>query len=166
MSGTISRFKVISHTGGDTSPRYIWLGAAASLTVDDGIVIRDCDFLQGPSGQTEVFYNGTTENRDKVVLRSNAYRSSTALDFASAATLIVPDSDQTLNITGNTNVTAINALRNGAVLRMRFASTPTVTAGATLKLAGAANFVATADDVLVLTSDGTNFREVSRSANA
>jgi hypothetical protein len=41
----------------------------------------------------------------------------------------------------------------------------TVTNGANLKLAGAANFSATADDMLSSTHDGSTWREVSRSVN-
>lgn len=60
----------------------------------------------------------------------------------------------------------------GSVVILQFASTPTVknataaTAGfASFKLAGAADFVATADDTMTLVYDGTTWSETARSVN-
>lgn len=54
----------------------------------------------------------------------------------------------------------------GRVITLKFAAACTFTAGNNLKLAGGANFAADADDCIQLVTDGTNWYEISRSANA
>lgn len=85
--------------------------------------------------------------------------------LASAATITPWVGPRTYQVTGTTTITAIAVLRAGYVINLVFAASVTVTNVATVKLAGAANFSATADDVLTLISDGTNWREVGRSVN-
>ena len=69
------------------------------------------------------------------------------------------------HITGTTNITSIAAADSvsGRVLFLIFDGVLTFTDGSNLKLAG--NFVTTADDVICLVCDGTNWFEVSRSVN-
>lgn len=83
---------------------------------------------------------------------------------ASAATIAIKKGQRVVSITGTTGITSITATgHSGAVVTLIFASTPTVTDGSNLKLAG--NFTATADDTLTLACDGTNWYEVARSVN-
>jgi hypothetical protein len=76
-------------------------------------------------------------------------------------------------ISGNTQINGIKAsnAQNGQELKLQFSGTPTVkhstaaSAGyASLLLAGAADFAATADDVISLVFDGTYWREYARTA--
>ena len=87
--------------------------------------------------------------------------------YASAATLNVPRGLPLIEITGTTTITAITAGadRAGMIIALKFAAAATVQEGGTILLAGSGDFVATADDVLTLGCDGTNWYEVSRSVN-
>lgn len=70
------------------------------------------------------------------------------------------------NVTGTTTITSIHAdvgPRIGRAITLQFASSLTVTDGSNLTLAG--NFSATADDTMRLQYDGSNWVELSRSAN-
>lgn len=82
-----------------------------------------------------------------------------------AATITLPRTyGDTYFISGATGITSITATRQeGRTVRLIFLGAPTVTDGSNLKMAG--NFVATADDVLTMTCDGTNWYECSRSVN-
>lgn len=82
--------------------------------------------------------------------------------IASSASITIPPLGTMFIISGTTNITSITAVRKG-VFSLLFQSNPTVVDGSNLKLAG--NFVASADDVLTLYSDGTNCYEITRSAN-
>jgi hypothetical protein len=86
---------------------------------------------------------------------------------ASAATLAIDGKNRKYQVTGTTGITAIAnpSMYADRLLTLVFAGALTVTNGASLKLAGAVNFSATADDALTLTSDGSVWREVSRSVN-
>ncbi len=68
-------------------------------------------------------------------------------------------------ITGTNNITSIAAASStaGRLLVLRFADILTFTDGNNLKLAG--NLATTEDDTITLICDGTNWYEVSRSAN-
>lgn len=72
--------------------------------------------------------------------------------------------------TAAASATAVTGLANGRIgqkVRVTFTGVRTFTNGASLKLAGAVDFSGTADDILTLElgSDGTTWREVSRSVN-
>lgn len=81
---------------------------------------------------------------------------------ASAATITVVDASY-YHVTGTAQITSITARPAGTVLVLTHTSTDTVVDGSNLVLAG--NFNATANDALILISDGTNWIELSRSAN-
>jgi len=85
-------------------------------------------------------------------------------DVASAAELNLGRGN-IFTVTGTTNITSIKANDSdaGKVLFLIFAAILTFTDGSNLKLAG--NFVTSADDVIALVSDGTNWFEISRSVN-
>lgn len=84
-------------------------------------------------------------------------------DIASAAT-IVPTCDYHL-VTGTTNITAVTGTNYpaGQILTLRFAAALTFTDGAGLLTAG--NLVTTADDVINLRWNGTDWVEIGRSVN-
>lgn len=85
-------------------------------------------------------------------------------DVTAAATITLSTALNVFRINGATGITSINtAGHSGHQVTLIFTSTPTVTDGSNLKLAG--NFVATADDTLTLACDGSNWYEVARSAN-
>ena len=75
---------------------------------------------------------------------------------------------QIYNIAGATAITSISAASSikGREVTLVFLSNPVFTDGNNLKLAGGANFNTSADDVLKLVCpDGSNWHEISRSAN-
>jgi len=83
---------------------------------------------------------------------------------ASAATITLPSCDDSVLVTGSTNVTSIASSWNGRVATLRFGQALTVVKGSNLKLAS--NFEATAADTLTLVCEGGSWYELSRSANA
>lgn len=68
-----------------------------------------------------------------------------------------------VQVTGSSTINSIAALAPGTVLTVLFTGSPTVTDGSNLKLAS--SFEASADDVLRLICDGTDWYEVCRSSN-
>jgi hypothetical protein len=81
----------------------------------------------------------------------------------SAATLTTRVGEDYMVISGTTNITSIVAAYKGKRVTLIFQDVLTVTDGGNIKLNG--NFVTSADDTLTLICDGTNWIEVSRSAN-
>lgn len=109
---------------------------------------------------------------------SGRNRDGQGADVASANNLALGSYGSTFSITGTTqiNLLTTTGFLDGDVVRIIFTSTPTVKNGqttsgsnVTILLAGAADFSATANDVLTLvlsTSGGTQaWREVGRSVN-
>jgi len=83
---------------------------------------------------------------------------------ASAASVDLPLGSDVFNITGTTNITSLGVTGwVGKRATLIFAGILTFTDGSNLKLNG--NFVTSADDCITLVCDGTNWYEVSRSAN-
>ena len=74
---------------------------------------------------------------------------------------------ETVVVGAGANITDFTNPHIGDPFTLRFTAGRTVVSGATLKLAGGVNFVATADDTLTLTYGYDNiFREDARSVNA
>lgn len=95
-------------------------------------------------------------------------------DVAAANDLTLGVDGNVFVITGNTQINHIVSTnwQAGSVLTLIFSGTPTVktgqaTSGANtiIRLAGAVDFSATANDVLTLVYDGTSFLELARSVN-
>ena len=84
-------------------------------------------------------------------------------NISAASTIALPEITDQFVVIGTTTITALSVGYAGRVVSLRFANTVTVTDGSNLKLAG--NFSATADDVMVLESNGANWYERSRSSN-
>ena len=84
--------------------------------------------------------------------------------IASASTLTVPTAYDAVFVSGTTNITTISAQgHSGHRVTLIFSDVLTVTDGLNLIING--NFVTTANDALTLVCNGTNWYEVSRSAN-
>lgn len=121
------------------------------------------------TGNTSIFNNTANINlvgrTDRIVMSGNipAGYTGTMTAIASAANIFIPPTDVVL-ISGTVNITSADVVGcNGRTVRLIFQGVLTFTDGSNLKLAG--NFVTTADDVITLVCDGTNWYEVSRSAN-
>jgi len=124
------------------------------LTTHGGNVISDTDGTDD-LGTTSVFWSAIYA--DQAVFQKGA-------DVASAASSFTLGTDGTFfDITGTTGIDSIAASTAGRIVILQFDSTPTVTDGGNLKMAG--NLVATADDILILVSDGVDWFEISRSVN-
>lgn len=85
-------------------------------------------------------------------------------DVASQAAMPTPVAN-VYHVTGVTNITSLTAtnVTAGTVVILIFDGVLTFTDGSNLKLNG--NFVTTADDVIALVYDGTNWYEIARSTN-
>jgi hypothetical protein len=86
-----------------------------------------------------------------------------ARTVASAATVTLPAISDLLVISGTTNITSITASYAQRTVVLRFAAALTVVDGSNLRLAG--DFVTSNLDTLTLVCDGTDWYELSRSAN-
>lgn len=85
-------------------------------------------------------------------------------DVTAAATITLSTAQNVFRISGATGITSIDtAGHTGHQVTLIFASTPTVTDGSNLRLAG--SFTATANDTLTLVCDGNDWYEVARSVN-
>jgi hypothetical protein len=86
--------------------------------------------------------------------------------IAAANALVIPSGIDVVQITGNTQINSINLsnAEKGRRIQLMFSDAPTVKhATSNIRLAGAVDFVASANDTLSLTCfDGTNWHEVGR----
>lgn len=127
----------------------------------------DLRFYSNNTLRTTIQAGGNTIHTARVQLSKGA-------NVASAGDLTLGSAGNSFSITGTTTINAITTTnwQAGSVIILIFASTPTVkhnTAGgastAKMLLNGGVDFVATANDVLTLIYDGTNWLECSRSIN-
>lgn len=100
------------------------------------------------------------------VFRDNHYMLDTGQDLrvacSSALTLPAPG-NHGWRVTGTGTITSITPQAADTQITLRFSTGVTVSNGSNLRLAG--SFNAGADDTLTLMADGTNWYEISRSAN-
>ena len=82
---------------------------------------------------------------------------------ATAGAITLSEGANFYALAGTASVTSITARPSGTVVWLMTTSTDTLVDGSNLKLAG--DFPGTANDVICLICDGTNWHEVSRSAN-
>lgn len=137
-------------------------GSAGTITIDfqgDG---GDCTW-RASAFQALRFDTYAEAN---MYLESGAYAmKKTALSVASAATIIAPQDNDIILVTGTTNIDNVTATGQvGRTITLVFDGVLTVNDG-TGNLALAGNFTTSANDTLMLTCDGTTWYEVSRSAN-
>jgi parallel beta-helix repeat protein len=144
-----------NYANDDRTPKLMGYGVMIADDVTATNLVIEGNTLK--NALTATFYN-----RDKATRVTNNWAGETP-SKAAAATVTLPECEDVVTLTGNTNITSIVASTAGRVVTLLFTGTPTVTDGSNLTLAG--NFVATADDTLTLVSDGTNWIEIARSAN-
>ena len=161
----ISRVRLIDWAG---VPGSAWVGiyiGGSNLTITDRLLITNCDLINAGAGSDIDFVSSPT-NINKVYVRDINWSSTPfSSSVASAATVTLPLGRRYYAITGTTGISSITASYVDHVVSLKFTdATPgTVTDGSNLNLAG--NFVPTTSDVLTLVCDGTNWNEISRSAN-
>jgi hypothetical protein len=109
-------------------------------------------------------YQTDADAANNVVLEAGSRVVGWGGSVAAIGSLILPYDWNVFLITGTSGITSISAPSNaGRTVTLIFEDVLTVTDGSNLKLAG--NFTTSANDTLQLTCDGTNWYEVSRSAN-
>lgn len=149
--------------------------AGATISVRTSFMLNnDLSFGIGGNSSygtaTGYYLNGTANGLTTAIRLQTAKGAA----VASANNLTLGLDGNTFHITGTTTINAITIAnwQAGSVIRLIFDGSVTVknnTAGgggtAVMKLAGAADFSATADDVLTLVYDGTSWFEQSRSVN-
>ena len=107
---------------------------------------------------------GIRNNGDtSVEVRNNKTVQDAIRTVASTGSLTLLDGYDAFEVTGTTTITAIAAGYPGRLVTLKFNGALTVEDDNNLKLVG--DFTTSANDVLTLVSDGTNWFEVSRSAN-
>lgn len=82
---------------------------------------------------------------------------------AAANTIATKATIDYYELSGNTNINTLNATYSGHQITLKFSGTPTVSSSAgNIKLAGGVDMAATANDILCLICDETNWHETSR----
>lgn len=161
-AGTVTSATV----GPECIGRKIVLLAGAAITLTSGASLSLAGNMTMLSGDTiTLVSDGVTWHE---LCRSNGAALGSVATVASAAAFpALANEATTFLVTGTTNITSITTSASiaGRVITLKFAAGVVVTAGNNLKLAGAANFSADADDCIQLVTDGTNWYEISRSAN-
>ena len=145
------------------------------LTGDVVLVYAPSAGVSG-SGINSTLTGLTFKGTDGSLRSSRRIETAKGTNIVAANDLTLGGDGNVFTITGNTTINAITTTdwQAGSVIRLIFTGTPTVkhnTAGgantATMKLAAGVDFVVAKNPtVLTLVYDGTNWLEVSRSANA
>lgn len=157
-----------SVTAGNGGDLFLTVSSGAGH-LDFNTVAGNADFT-GVTGDILLPGNASFSGGKLLMARAIMQAMSTT---AAAGDLTVPNANM-IEITGNTQINAITVtgLQAGYTFSLSFTGTPTVknnTAGgagtAVILLAGGADFVASANDVLTLFWNGAVFLEVSRSVN-
>jgi len=167
---------VTTSTGFTTSSNYVQDGASieAGSTLSGGLSIASTN----GSGVIRFYTGGTTERARFTSLGHltlvNRMQTAKGANVASANDLTLGNDGNVFHITGTTQINAITTTnwQAGSEIILIFDASVTVknnTSGggstAVMLLQGAADFSATANDVLKLIFDGTSWYEVSRSVN-
>lgn len=154
--------------GPETIGRKVVLLAGAAITLTPGASLSLAGSFTMLSGDTiTLVSDGTTWH--ELCRSAGAAPNSVATVAAAAAFPALATEATTFLVTAGTGaITSITTSASiaGRVITLKFAAACTFTAGNNLKLAGGANFAADADDCIQLVTDGTNWYEISRSANA
>jgi len=141
---------------------YISGGTQTSQSVYGNIILNATGTAFRVGSSTDDFF----------ILRNNAFIGTGGAatnnpdidDVASATAVTIRTYQDTFRITGTTNITSIlTAGHAGHKVTLIFSGILTFTDGSNLKLAG--NFTTSADDTITLICDGSNWYEISRSAN-
>jgi hypothetical protein len=188
ISDNIIRNVATDNIGGDNFGVYIQDGTVLEIsgnTISDasGGMLHGIYVAGGDQPSQSIFNNQIFNSSDKAIRFASSstamamYKNNVLIgtngasvnnpaipSITSAASIELPTAHDVVTITGATGITSISTEGHaGHRVTLIFASTPTVTDGSNLKLAG--NFTATADDTLTLACDGSNWYEVARSVN-
>ena len=126
-------------------------------TVSQNVTLAGTNVL---SGATTL--SGVTTVSGVTTMSSKIFKFAKGADVASVAGAITLGEDGNyFDITGTNAITSITAKTAGTVVVLQFDSTASLVDGSNLKLAG--NFTGAAESQIMLSSDGTNWFEVSRS---
>lgn len=174
---------VSSITGGTVSERFglkvfdATTSGGGALTTQTGVLIPALSIATNNYGVISLTTKngfGTATPTMMLQVAAGRFGKAKGADVASANDLTLGADGNLFHITGATTINAITTAnwQAGSEITLIFDSTPTVknnTAGgagtAKMLLAGAADFSATANDVLKLCYDGTSWFEVCRSVN-
>ena len=158
----IKRNRVTSSAGGMQHALRLDGGTQTTSSVEDNELLGAYEFAL-MNASSSASYAGYRNNNLSGTLGAST-NNPTLPVVASAATLTLPTNQRIVRITGTTGITSINISGQSCnVITLVFDDALTVTDGGNLILAG--NFVTTANDVLTLLCDGSNWFEVSRSVN-
>lgn len=162
-AGTVTSATV----GPECIGRRLVLLAGAAITLTSGASLSLAGNMTMLAGDTILLVSdGVTWHE---VSRSSGAAEGSVATVASATALpVLATEARTIIVTGTTQIDSMTTSASiaGRVITLKFDASVKVNAGSNLKLAGGADFDATADDTMVLVTDGTNWYEVSRSANA
>lgn len=148
--------------------RFPTLEVASSITINGNQltnVTRDVSVasIKDATGASTLFTTAT----DRVKAGKRVIFGDQAV-LASASSAAVPTGSNFVFVTGTTTMNNITGGENGQILVLQFGGSLTVTNNAAgagkFRLAGAANFSATANDTLTLINDGSDWYEVARAA--
>lgn len=110
-----------------------------------------------------IAHSGTMTHTGIVTMTGKILKLAKGADVASVAgTTTLGDDGNYFDITGTNAITSITAKTAGTVVVLQFDSTASLVDGSNLKLNG--NFQGAAESQIMLSSDGTNWFEISRSA--
>lgn len=135
--------------------------AGDTVAIGVGTIARNCDWT-GYSNIANTF----SDNASSPIPKTNIQGVSDVVSTIASVTgaLTIPIGVLVFSMTGTGTVSSINATSNaGKTIKIITTAASALTDGSNLKLAG--NFTASADDVITLLCDGTNYFEQSRSAN-
>ena len=104
-----------------------------------------------------------TSINQKMTMSSKEFVFAKGSDVASTASMTLGTDGNYFDITGTDAITSITAKDAGTMVILQFDGILTFTDGSNLILAG--DFTTSADDIIILISTGTNWHEISRSAN-
>jgi hypothetical protein len=106
---------------------------------------------------------GSAIGGSNTVLILDSCMSQDSTTVESGSTVTPPTIGNVITVTGTTSINNVQVSRIGRIITLLFTDTVTVNDTGNLKLAG--TFNAGVDDTLTLVYDGTNWLEISRSAN-
>lgn len=147
------------------APQYLTLSGAAFFGTLAPLNITSATTVT-TSGNWSASTGGTYSNNITAtnLFENDNWDKPKPYSVASATALDITGLGDFITVTGTTNITSITGgARVGRVIRLLFSGVLTFTDGSNLKLNG--NFTTSADDIITLISDGTNWYETGRSAN-
>jgi len=147
--------------GGNSNGVLVYAGFEKAVIVGNDFKELNVGIYQQSS--TTKVYEKLNTYTNVATRKANLYKATVAV----ADPLPLDGESESFEITGTGGFGNINNPQDytGKTLVLKFTDTVTVHSGGNMKLKDNTNFVAGADDILVLYSDGSFFYEVSRSTN-